>query len=77
MVVVGIVNREHPEGVFNPESLTRIHELTEFAKTLTWPDPDHSDKQAGVIEVDMLAPSVVDNIEQGGLGVSELQLAHG
>jgi len=69
MVVVGIVNRKHPEGVFNPASLTRIHELTEFAKTLTWPDPDYPDKQIGVIEVDMLAPSVVDNIEQGGLGV--------
>ncbi len=69
MVVVGVVNPGDPEGVFNPASLQRIHELTEFAKTLTWPDPDHPEKQVGVIEVDILAPSVVDNIEQGGMGV--------
>ena len=69
MVVVGVVNPEHPQGVFNPGSLQRIHELTEFAKTLTWPDPEHPEKQAGVVEVDILAPSVVDNIEQGGMGV--------
>jgi len=69
MVVVGVVNPKHPEGVFNPASLQHIHELTEFAKTITWPDPDHPDKQIGVVEVDILAPSVVDNIEQGGMGV--------
>jgi len=69
MVVVGVVNPKHPEGVFNPTSLQHIHELTEFAKTITWPDPDHPDKQIGVVEVDILAPSVVDNIEQGGMGV--------
>ncbi len=31
MVVVGIVNETHPDGVFNVESLRRIHELTAFA----------------------------------------------
>ncbi len=69
MVVIGVVNPKHPEGVFNPASLQHIHELTEFAKTLTWPDPEHPGKQMGVVEVDILAPSVVDNIEQGGMGV--------
>jgi len=69
MVVVGVVNPKHPEGVFNPVSLLHIHELTEFAKTVTWPDPENPGKQMGVIEVDILAPSVVDNIEQGGMGV--------
>ena len=69
MVVVGVVNPSHAEGVFNPASLQRIHDLTEYAKTLTWPDPEHPEKQMGVIEVDILAPSVVDNIEQGGMGV--------
>jgi len=69
MVVVGVVNPEHPEGVFNPASLKHIYELTKFAKTLTWVDPEDPEKQVGVIEVDILAPSVVDNIEQGGMGV--------
>lgn len=65
MVVVGVVNREHPEGVFNPDSLARIYELTEFAKTLRWPDPDDPDRQIGVIPIDIIAPSTVDNITQG------------
>jgi len=69
MVVVGVVNNEEPNGVFNPASLERVYKLTEFAKTLTWPDPEDPGKIAGVIEVDMLAPSEVDNIEQGGPGV--------
>jgi len=69
MVVVGAVNDEAPNGIFNPASLQRIYELTEFAKTLTWPDPDDPDRTAGVIEVDLLAPSTVDNIEQGGPGI--------
>ncbi len=68
MVVLGIVNEEHPDGVFNPETLSRIYELTQFAKTLQWPDPNNPDKQIGVINADLLAPSTVDNIEQAGLG---------
>ena len=66
MVVVGIVNPEHSEGIFNPESLTKVYELTEFAKTLRWEDKEG---EHGVIEVDIIAPSVIDNIEQGGEGV--------
>ena len=69
MVVVGVVNHEDPNGVFNPDSLKRIYDLTEFAKTLTWTDPEDPEKLAGVIEVDLLAPSTVDNIEQGGPGI--------
>ncbi len=34
MIVLGIVNDEDPDGVFNPASLRKIYELTEFAKTL-------------------------------------------
>ncbi len=70
IVVLGIVNEKDPNGVFNPASLTRIYELTEFAKTeLRWPDEKDPDKQIGVIEVDILAPSTVDHIGQGGPGV--------
>ncbi|MDP8262480.1 MAG: MMPL family transporter [Candidatus Ancaeobacter aquaticus] len=69
MVVLGIVNEKNPNGVFNPDSLKKIYELTEYTKTLRWQDKDDPEKQAGVIEVDLIAPSTVDNIEQGGLGV--------
>lgn len=65
MVVVGVVNEEHPEGVFNPESLKKIYELTEYAKTLRWPDPANPSNRIGVIRIDVIAPSTVDNIEQG------------
>ncbi|MHC4171842.1 MAG: efflux RND transporter permease subunit [Planctomycetota bacterium] len=68
IVVVGIVNNKNPNGVFNPTSLTRIYELTEFAKTLSWPDEEKPDKQIGVVEFDLLAPSTVDHIGQGGPG---------
>ncbi|NOY62590.1 MAG: RND transporter, partial [Gammaproteobacteria bacterium] len=64
IVVVGIVNDAEANGVFNPDSLRRVYELTEFAKTLTWPDATDPSKRGGVIEVDILAPSLVDNIEQ-------------
>jgi predicted RND superfamily exporter protein len=67
-VVVGIVNKKDPNGVFNPSSLKKIYELTEFAKTLRWPDEKDPNKQVGVIEVDLLAPSTVDHIGQGEPG---------
>ena len=65
MVVVGVVNDTHPEGVFNPASLQRVYELTEFAKQLRWPDPENPDRTEGVIRIDIIAPSTVDSIEQG------------
>ncbi|HPQ65640.1 MAG TPA: MMPL family transporter [bacterium] len=68
MVVVGVVNETDPDGVFNPESLARIYELTEFAKTLTWADPDRPGERSGVIDVDVIAPSTVENILQDGPG---------
>jgi predicted RND superfamily exporter protein len=68
MVILGIVNEVHPDGVFNPESLTKIYELTQYAKTLRWPDPKSSDKYIGVIEIDIIAPSTMENIEQAGPG---------
>ncbi|MDD5556629.1 MAG: MMPL family transporter [bacterium] len=58
MIVVGVVNEEDPDGVFNPATLSRVLRLTEFAKGLD-----------GVIPGDVIAPSEVDNIEQAGPGV--------
>ncbi len=62
IVVLGVVNEENPNGVFNVKSLKNIYELTQYAKKLD-----------GVIEVDLIAPSTVDNIEQGGLGVVKFE----
>ncbi|MFC1761728.1 RND family transporter [Planctomycetota bacterium] len=64
IVVLGVVNDKHPEGVFNVTSLTWIYELTEYVKT--W--RSQKDPNEGVIEVDLMAPSVVDHISQAELG---------
>ncbi len=69
IVVVGIVNEHDSDGVYNPKTLSRIYELTEFAKTLRWPDEKNPGKFTGVIEADMTAPSLTDHMSQGGLGV--------
>ena len=68
MVVLGIVNEKHPDGVFNPESLARVQELTEFSRGLRGERIGVDDPSAGVVEVDLIAPSTVDNIEQAGPG---------
>ncbi|RME34682.1 MAG: RND transporter [Gammaproteobacteria bacterium] len=68
IVVVGIANERDPDGVFNPASLQRIYRLTEFIRTLRWPSVEAPERVEGVIEADLIAPSTVDNIEQGGLG---------
>ncbi len=64
-IVLGVVNEHDPDGVFNPSTLKRIYELTEYAKTLRWDDKGRS---SGVIEVDMVAPSLVDHMAQNGPG---------
>jgi hypothetical protein len=69
MVVLGIVNEKDPDGVFNPDSLAKIYDLTTFAKGLKWPDPEDPNKEEGVIEVDLIAPSTVDSIQQAGAGI--------
>ena len=63
-VVLGVVNEKDPDGVFNPETLRKVHELTEFAKTLR--DPEHPERR--VIARNIIAPGTVDAIEQAGLG---------
>ena len=65
IIVVGVVNDSHPQGVFNVKTLSDIYELTKFAKSLTW---EEEGKTVGVISADVIAPSTVDNIESGDLG---------
>ena len=67
IMVVGVVNNKNENGIYNPSSLKRIHELTEFAKTQHWKSHDEG-KLEGVIEVDIMAPSTVDDISQAGPG---------
>ena len=69
IVVVGIVNEHDPDGVYNPKTLSRIYELSQFAKTLRWPDEKNPEGFTGVIEADMVAPSLTDHMSQGGPGV--------
>jgi len=69
IVVLGIINEKDPDGVFNPSSLQKIYELTQFArKELQWPSPEDPNRRVGVVEIDILAPSMVDYIGQGGPG---------
>ena len=55
MVVLGVVNEEAADGVFNPESLRKIHQLARYAETLQSPDPDAPATENGVIGIDLLA----------------------
>lgn len=67
-VVVGVINEAHPDGVFNPKTLTNVYELTEFAKTLWWEDEKNPGHFKGVIEADIIAPSLIDHMSQAGPG---------
>ena len=64
VVVLGVVNEENPDGVFNPATLKKVHALSKFAATLA--DPD--DPTRKVVARDIIAPDNVDNIIQAGLG---------
>ena len=64
MVVLGVVNEKNPDGVFNPETLGRVHELTRFAMHLV----DEKDPEKRVVTHNVIAPGNVDAIEQAGLG---------
>lgn len=64
VVVIGVVNENDPDGVFNPTTLKHVHELTEFAKNLA--DVKNPDKR--VVTRNVIAPGTVDAIEQAGLG---------
>nr|WP_321258436.1 MMPL family transporter [uncultured Pseudodesulfovibrio sp.] len=68
IVVLGIVNEKHPDGVFNPKTLSNIYELARYAKTLRWKSDDALGKSEGVISVDMISPSLVEHISQAEPG---------
>ena len=66
LIVIGVVNQKDGDGIFNAKSLQNIHDLTNFAKNIQWQNAEGD--MEGVISVDLIAPSNVDNIEQGGPG---------
>jgi hypothetical protein len=65
IMVVGVVNESHPDGIYNPASLKRVHQLAEFAARQRWRD---ADGEHGVVSVDMMAPSTVDDVGNNGPG---------
>lgn len=56
-IVIGIVNENHPNGIYNVESLTALHSLTQSILALE-----------GVITPDLASLATVDNIDQEGPG---------
>lgn len=71
LLVIGIINRSDPDGVFNPASLARIHALSEYAAGLSYPataDGSGARQTERVIGVDILSPGNVDDIRQDGPG---------
>lgn len=64
VIVLGVVNETHPDGVFNLETLKAVHDLTEFARGLHHPEKP----EWHVIARDLMAPGNVDTIEQAGMG---------
>ncbi|MGV6815497.1 MAG: RND transporter, partial [Phycisphaerales bacterium] len=68
IIVLGVVNTTHPDGVYNPETLADVYELTEYAKTLEGEAIGEDDSEAGVVRIDLIAPSTVDFIESAGVG---------
>jgi len=69
VVVLGVVNDKDPDGVFNPDTLKHVQELSEFAKTLQ----DPKDPAKRVVAREMIAPGDVDTIEQAGPGQVRFQ----
>ena len=62
MIVVGIVNKTHSKGVYNPETLKDLHTLSTAIEGIE-----------GVIRQDLMTLSKVDNITQEGPGTIRFQ----
>lgn len=64
VVVLGVVNEKDPNGVFNPETLQKVHVISKYAASLA----DEKYPERRVVSRDIIAPDTVDHIEQAGLG---------
>lgn len=56
-IALGVVHDSNPEGVFNPETLANVWELTQYIQ-----------KIEGVVAPKLISPSTIDDIQQAGLG---------
>lgn len=61
-IILGIVNENNPNGVFNVNTLQKVFRITEYIKNID-----------GVIKQEIIAPSTKDNIKQAGLGTINFQ----
>lgn len=71
LIAIGVINKTHKSGVFNKDTLSRVYEMTEFAKTLNW--ENERGEIEGVVSVDIMSPSMIDSIEQVGRGVVKFE----
>ncbi len=53
MIVVGLVNRDHQQGVYNPDSLSALYQLTRGIELID-----------GVVTRELMSLATVDNVEQ-------------
>ena len=66
MIVIGVIDEAHSQGVFNTATLKSIQDLALFAKDISW--ENKAGEQVGVIGADLMSPSTLENIEQAGAG---------
>ncbi|MDA9101271.1 MMPL family transporter [Omnitrophica bacterium] len=57
IIVLGVVNESHANGVFNPATLQKVYAITQEILKID-----------GVIAANLISPSTVDNIRQAGQG---------
>lgn len=71
IVVLGIINDVHPQGVFNRESLSKVYEISKYIDQIELPnDGDTSDNEEldRIITRDIMGPTSVDHVESIGMG---------
>ena len=56
-IVLGVVNEDNPEGVFNPATLEKVYKITEQVGKID-----------GVISYELMSLANKDDIEQAGAG---------
>ncbi|MGL1934955.1 MAG: MMPL family transporter [Fibrobacterales bacterium] len=71
-VGIGVVNETHPNGIYNKNTLAKVDRLTQFAKNLQWAKEDGSTE--GIVAIDIMAPSLIDNIKQNADGGVQFEL---
>ncbi len=62
MIVVGVVNETHPQGIYNLESLASVASISEFALGID-----------GVVAKDLMSLTTVDDIHQLGQGTIQFR----